>query len=485
MRSDPDLPPSARPWLVYLLSGLAGTGVLHLLRHIDATGTAAMIAALVPGTAAALTVVAGIGRHRPAYGLPWLLLAAGQLSAALGAFALHLRRDEWTPDVGPGLASVLFLLAYPLTAAAVLMFLRRRGLMWTLTDGIDAAIIVVGAGLPLWTMVVSPVMADPHQPTAAAWAALYPAMDLVLLLMAVRLILGNAARTTAHWLLYAHGTLIFLANTTYAIQRMLGHGHSHLTDMLWSSAPLVLAAAALHPSMTRLDRHAAAAPATGTGRLVIVAATSLAPPCFLYLQHVRGTPVHTPTLAAGCLIAFALMLTRMTLLLQAQRRVALTDSLTGLYTRRFLEDFLGRRATAASRAIGGLLVVDIDHFKWINDTYGHSVGDAVLREVSGRLRAGLRSDDIAVRYGGEEFLVLLQDCDPAHLHELGERIRRGISSVPVPTAETPVAVTVSIGAAVRQPGQGIAGLIDTADKALYAAKRSGRNRLVMNLPVAG
>jgi two-component system cell cycle response regulator len=128
-----------------------------------------------------------------------------------------------------------------------------------------------------------------------------------------------------------------------------------------------------------------------------------------------------------------------------------------------------------------MLIMDIDHFKSINDTYGHEAGDDVLREFSDRLRSCIRGVDLACRYGGEEFVVVMPDTDLGVANRVAERIRRRIAGeiFPVERGARAVEVTVSVGIAT------LAGISDTApvilkraDEALYRAKRSGRNRVV-------
>jgi len=126
-------------------------------------------------------------------------------------------------------------------------------------------------------------------------------------------------------------------------------------------------------------------------------------------------------------------------------------------------------------------MADVDHFKKINDTYGHLVGDVVLKEVGRRLAEGVRTYDSVGRYGGEEFLVIVPGCGPADLAASAERLRRSIAESKFETSAGPVAVTLSIGIASgcehgEQP-QSSEMLLRAADTALYAAKAEGRNRV--------
>ncbi|MBW8329550.1 MAG: diguanylate cyclase [Thiobacillus sp.] len=166
----------------------------------------------------------------------------------------------------------------------------------------------------------------------------------------------------------------------------------------------------------------------------------------------------------------------------ANRRLAnaaLTDLLTGLPNRRSAMDQLQQAWSAASRS--GLplavMVVDIDHFKHINDTYGHAAGDMVLREAAATLRTSARREDSVCRIGGEEFLVICPNTDLKSAMQSAERLRANLSAKRIVIGQTEQTLTVSIGVATRESGTpDMDALVSIADQALYAAKEAGRNR---------
>jgi diguanylate cyclase (GGDEF)-like protein len=159
---------------------------------------------------------------------------------------------------------------------------------------------------------------------------------------------------------------------------------------------------------------------------------------------------------------------------------AITDELTGLNNRRHfmaLAEQEYKRARRFDRPLTAIML-DIDHFKQVNDTYGHAAGDQVIAEVGRRLRSGVRAIDIAGRYGGDEFVLILPETLLAGAGMLGDRLRRGIAATPIATVGGSLSITMSLGVATTQPNlPDMATLIANADSALYAAKQAGRNRV--------
>ncbi len=167
------------------------------------------------------------------------------------------------------------------------------------------------------------------------------------------------------------------------------------------------------------------------------------------------------------------------------RDKATHDPLTGLWNRSQALEGLAREVARADRgdAVVSVLMLDLDHFKAVNDTFGHMAGDAVLRETGRRIRGVLRTYDVVGRYGGEEFVIVLPGCESDAALALAERIRAAIGGTPVDTSEGVVAVTASAGAAtLRDAGRTAEELIRAADAALYRAKGTGRDRVERAMP---
>lgn len=163
------------------------------------------------------------------------------------------------------------------------------------------------------------------------------------------------------------------------------------------------------------------------------------------------------------------------------RHKANTDDLTGLANHAYVVADLNQALDEAQQDALPLCLVmaDLDHFKSINDTHGHLAGDGVLREVASRLRAAVRDVDRVGRYGGEEFMAIFKNTPLATAQEVAERVRARVASTPIKLQNISVEITISVGLAQLNAGDSINTLIERADNALYAAKKLGRNRVVV------
>jgi diguanylate cyclase (GGDEF)-like protein len=155
------------------------------------------------------------------------------------------------------------------------------------------------------------------------------------------------------------------------------------------------------------------------------------------------------------------------------------DALTGVLSRAAILSLLDRELQRGARAgtSTGILMMDLDHFKVINDTYGHVSGDTVLKEVAHRINQAVRSYDFLGRYGGEEFLAVLSECCPNDLRTIAERVCSAVADIPICAATTSLSVTISVGGVVTSNLAPGADLLSAADAVLYEAKAKGRNRV--------
>ncbi|MCB9136614.1 MAG: diguanylate cyclase [Anaerolineales bacterium] len=168
-------------------------------------------------------------------------------------------------------------------------------------------------------------------------------------------------------------------------------------------------------------------------------------------------------------------------LFEQVQHLALTDPLTDLFNMRYFEDYARlelERIQRYKRTLS-IAMLDIDHFKNINDTFGHTVGDQVLRAISGRIKGAVRTVDIVARYGGEEFIILMPETNLDEAFEIGERVRMKITNTLIDVEENSIHITISAGVAeINTQANDLGKLIKLADQALYTAKQNGRNQVV-------
>ncbi|MEG3766558.1 diguanylate cyclase [Alteromonas sp. 14N.309.X.WAT.G.H12] len=204
-------------------------------------------------------------------------------------------------------------------------------------------------------------------------------------------------------------------------------------------------------------------------------------------QNVTMFPLLSPdgTIQRLCLLVYdvtdeALRKLRIERLNDELKHMSRIDGLTGLYNRRYWQEQFDREYKLACRKQGrkSVMMLDIDHFKKVNDTYGHQAGDEVIRVLARVIQKSIRETDLAGRYGGEEFSIVLEDSDVDNAQKVGERIRRLAEAMSVEHEGHQIKFTVSIGVCEYTPeiASSIAWL-DYADKALYLSKKSGRNRV--------
>ncbi len=225
-------------------------------------------------------------------------------------------------------------------------------------------------------------------------------------------------------------------------------------------------------------------------------ATSESPPAVIFLTGRDATADRVTGLDAGAvdyvakpfdpaeLVARVQAAVRMKLRMDDLSRRAVTDPLTGMLNRAELDQRTVEQMALASRGRSfACVMIDIDHFKLLNDRHGHAAGDEVLREVARRIRSSVRLSDLVFRYGGDEFLVLVLDADAARAEVVGKTLLRVIGCSPVPVGDglVPVDISVSIGVAgwqleMLEPED----LFAAADAALYRAKRLGRARVAVS-----
>lgn len=194
-------------------------------------------------------------------------------------------------------------------------------------------------------------------------------------------------------------------------------------------------------------------------------------------------PVNTPELQARLRSGQRIidLQNKLRIAYETQKYEATHDSLTAIWNRPAILDLFSRECAKAARerTMIGVLIADVDHFKIINDSFGHVCGDIALREIARRMQSSMRQYDFLGRYGGEEFLVLVPGCDPRTVCEVAERIRNGVAEHPINARDNEISATLSIGVNTSSPVsvEQRDELLQYADRALYIAKQNGRNRV--------
>jgi diguanylate cyclase (GGDEF)-like protein len=473
----------------YLGVGLAMIGLYYLLPAHDAGRVARVTTYCAISASAGVAVLVAVARRRPVPCLPWLLLGASQVVYATGDTTFYTAHYLVGNTSYPAPSDGFYLSHYPLVVVGLALLVRRRTPGRDRPGLLDAATIAIAATMLSWLFLISPSInasvAGSQSLSVEIVSVAYPVMDLAVLAVALRLVFGAGDRPASFVLLVGNLAAILTADTLYVLQQLAGTYHAgNYLDAIWLSGNLLLGAAALHPTMGRLARRPTAHDEhLANFRLIAILVAGLVAPAVLFSRRSASNFADVRLIAATCAAIFILVTVRMYGLASRQRLLAITDGLTGLHTRRFLETQLPHEVARALRAGSGvgLFIVDVDHFKSINDRYGHPAGDRALGEIASRLQSATRSEDVLARYGGEEFALLAPRLSVDDLPRVAERLREEVASRPIAvTDDVWVAVTVSVGAACYPlHAADEDALISVADSALYAAKAAGRNRIVV------
>jgi diguanylate cyclase (GGDEF)-like protein len=480
-------------WKAYLAGGALVTAAYLSVPE----GLVQGVVYLMVGLSSVVAIAVGVWLYRPARGVAWLAMAGGELLWVVGD-GLYTWYDvvaHVAPFPSP--ADALYLLAYPLLTAGFMLLLRSRQRRSELAGVVDSSIVTVGLALVSWVVLAGPIALATDTPVLDRLVGVaYPACDILLLAVLVRLVISPGARTVAFRLLTAACGLMLVADTLYAVLVAKSAYDGGMVDLFWLASYVLWGAAALHPSMRMLSEPGGqdSAPFTRL-RLAALTGAVLLAPMTLVVQLVAGAAPNTWAVALASIMLFALVVIRMQAAIQqiiastAQRdrlqdaleHQAAHDSLTALANRARVLELIeaGLHRGQRSGALVGLLFVDLDHFKAVNDTHGHQAGDDVLRETAARMRSLVRTGDTVGRLGGDEFVVLVESLtsDERNLVALAERLIAGVS-MPVRTSGHDVVIGASIGVAInRDGGTDAAALLHEADAAAYRAKAAGRGRV--------
>ena len=501
-----------RAWIGFLAFGAVIIGCYFL-------GDGGLIPSIVYEALAALSVVAilmGIRINRPEHRSPWFLLAGGHALFVAGdvlyTFYTHVLGVEvpW-----PSLADPIYLIGYLLIIAGMLKMVRLRSGGQDRAALLDSLVVSTALGSLLWIVTISPYSGDTSLTLLEKVTSMsYPLMDLALISVVIRLLISVARRTPANLLLTTAFVLLFAADSLYAIASLtgtyLGSG-GFTTDGFWLISYVVAGAAALHPSMSKMFEPSPAALILARARVFLVVGSFLFIPVLLGVQSLLGHELQIPVVVIASATLTILLFARIegllkeirskVTLLETQQETledslterealaeqlrfqAFHDPLTGTANR---DLFLDRLRHWMSRRRDGeraaLMFLDLDDFKSINDGYGHGAGDSLLRHTAARLQSALRPEDTVGRFGGDEFVILIEDADAISAECVARRLLAAVSE-PLQTEGVLLSIHASLGIALAEGETDPNELLQKADLAMYKAKSAGKSRYAFSDPL--
>jgi diguanylate cyclase (GGDEF)-like protein len=472
----------ARPWLLFMVTGL-GLGIGAGFAG-DGSITQPLLSAI--GLAASAAILLGVRMNHPARPLPWRLMGVCLFLAALGTPLIPM-----AGGFGPA-GQALTAVGATIGLVGFVMLIRGRIPGGDRPALIDAAIIATGTGVLVWAFGFAPYVLAARQSSVVAAVLFYP-MLVALAVVARMWLIAGAHRAATRLIVLA----IFATNAVIIVDMVGGHsGHNVQTAVyLFASFAMYtfLGTAALHPTMAiDAERHNAGLQPVGRRRILALTAALLVNPATLAIEVATGHQVDAaPYLIGGALIGVLVIarlgdalrqlgesLRERESLMELLRRQALFDALTSLPNRSlFTERLTAAYENRSAERMLAVLLLDVDDFKSVNDSYGHDAGDALLVVVGQRLRGAIRDGDTAARLGGDEFVIALANfADPSVPARVAQRILATLSE-PFDFGGHRLTMRASIGVAVAGADDLTADeLVRNADIAMYLAKSRGKGR---------
>ncbi len=484
--------PRRHAWWLLLLFGAP----LLVGYQVAPQGLARDLVYVASGIAAVGGILLGVRMHQPVRRSAWLALSGSQALWTIADLVAGLRATFAPTEAFPTVADIPYLAGYPLLGLSLYLLTRGRRPRRDLEGILDSLTMVVGLYLLCWVLLAKPIIMESRDSwLAAVVGAAYPLLDLAAIAMLVALAITPGTRTGALRLLCMAIALVMVADTTAAALGQFSFGSTAAIDFIWMLSYLLVGSAGLHPSMQELSAPTMdLAPHLSGRRQVATVLAVLVAPSTLAVEHALGLPLDVWAVVIASVLMLLLVVARMNLAVRklvaadarrerAQRALAheaAHDALTGLPNRAQALKLVGESLSRAQRsgAVIGLLFVDLDGFKTVNDTFGHRAGDEVLFTLALRMQDAVRAGDLVGRLGGDEFVVLLEPVvDAASAVGVGERLIAEVSK-PIPlTNGQQVKVGASVGVAISQDGGTDSdALLVEADVAAYRAKERGKGR---------
>jgi diguanylate cyclase (GGDEF)-like protein len=473
-----------RRLLTFLAAGLVATTAYFVVPG----DVAPAVAYLLVGAGSATAIASAARRSTATTARAWRCMAAGVALFTVGDaiwYWYELVRHVEVPTASP--ADVAYLAGYPLLAAGIVLLLRARGTGAGLDGFFDGCILALAASVAVWEGLLEPTMGHPLSVVERLIGTAYPTMDLVLLTTVAGLALTDTRSIPAYRYLFVGLTLQLVGDVAFATSTATGaYVDGVWFDAGWLLGYLFLGLAALHPSMRRLAEPVEQPTARfGPVRAMVLGMSLLAGPVALVLEGASIDPWDGPVVLGIFSVVTLLVLARLWGLLAGKDRdikerahEALHDALTGLPNRVLFLDRLDHALRRASRSGEGVAVLflDVDHFKLVNDTAGHAVGDEMLKTVAERLCSAVRTSDTVARFAGDEFTILCEGIeDERAAAVVADRLLEKLAPpMALPGLDLHLSASIGIALATGSDAIGADELLRNADTAMYQAKVQGR-----------
>jgi diguanylate cyclase (GGDEF)-like protein len=440
-------------WRRYLIGGLMVGAVCVALP----LGVGRDILYCLIGLSGAAAIMVGVRRNRPAQPGGWYLIAAGTLIWVLGDGLYAWYQHVIFVETFPSLADALYLAAYALFAAGLLVLVHSRGSERGPNTLLDTAIFTVALALPAWLFLITPAWVSDGEPTLTRLVGVaYPLCDVLIFAMLTRLATSIGTQNTAFRLIAGSIGALVAADSVYAVATFVPAfaDQVYLLDFLWLASYVLWGTAALHPSMRTLSARAPdRIERMSTSRVVALVGAVAIGPTIIVGELIAGVPVHNLVIAISSALMVPLILVRIIRVVrqlenQATRleRLADTDYVTGLVNRRYFVDRLEALLGQPEPQVTGLLMVDLERFSEIDDTLGQRSADAILTAVGDRLGELTGEGSTVARMGNDLFGVLDPSITSGEEASLAAtRIRQALER-PIELPDLNVSVEFSIGA---------------------------------------
>jgi diguanylate cyclase len=471
-------------WKIYL-AGVIAVGTYYFL--FGSPGVSRLFAYNGIGLSAVVAVLVGVRRNRPANKRAWLFIA-GALGSFLTADIVYYVLELKSP-IGeapfPSIADGFYLGMYPIMIVGLSMLLRSVSPGRDIAGIVDAALVAVATFAVLGILYMDTYLTDDSSSLSGRLISIgYPVMGVCLLAVAARLAAAARLRQPAFIFMNCGLVSLIIADMIYGI---LSAAETYKTggfaDAFWLGFYVLIAISALHPSMgERIEARDNAHGTITQARLALLFLVVLTVPV---IDIIWGEPFDKVFTTTASMIMFTLVILRLMGLMavvQVKERQArhdsMHDSLTGLANRALFGERVESFVNQRKDGVVSVLFVDLDDFKFINDSLGHQVGDDLLIGVAARLESCVRDNDLVARLSGDEFAVLLESAvDRQDAVAVAQRVQDSLET-PVLVDGREITISASVGIAVERRSniERAETILRAADTAMYQAKRNGKGR---------